>query len=371
MSPLERRFFSLLRAGLGGGAPDAALFTPDTDWEALYKLSFEQTVVGLVTDGIHRLPKECLPAQEERLDPFLGDLMFTETRNGQLNRAIPKLLRALADLPVAVVKGQPVGLCYPDPLRRQPGDIDLLLPPDAYPRAKEILLPKATKVEEESPEILHQGMFFGSVEVELHGTLSTLMSPSLDRKIKLLQDKMFRRGLSTCVLDGSPVTVPDADFSAEYEFVHFLHHYWSGGVGLRQVIDWSLFLSAHLDEIDPARVHADIQWLGMARLWHAFLAFAVEYLCMPESVPARLAWRPLRSGRRNVRIWAHIRRSGNFGKNAERTRGGESYLVRKFHSFWLLVVHDRLRHFMTFPLESLRFFFGAFGYGLGRLAKGE
>ena len=77
MTLLEQRFFSLLRSGLRGGAPDAALFPADTDWAALYDLSFRQTVVGLVTDGIHHLPAECLPPQEETLDPFLGDVMFT------------------------------------------------------------------------------------------------------------------------------------------------------------------------------------------------------------------------------------------------------------------------------------------------------
>ena len=110
MTLLEQRFFSLLRSGLRGGAPDAALFPADTDWAALYDLSFRQTVVGLVTDGIHHLPAECLPPQEETLDPFLGDVMFTETRNGQLNRALPRLVKALAGLRVAVVKGQPLGL---------------------------------------------------------------------------------------------------------------------------------------------------------------------------------------------------------------------------------------------------------------------
>ena len=40
MTLLEQRFFSLLRSGLRGGAPDAALFPADTDWAALYDLSF-------------------------------------------------------------------------------------------------------------------------------------------------------------------------------------------------------------------------------------------------------------------------------------------------------------------------------------------
>ena len=312
MTRLEQRFFSLLRSGLRGGAPDPALFPSDTDWAALHDLAFRQTVVGLVTDGIHRLSPECLPPQEETLDPFLGDVMFTETRNGQLNRALPKLVKVLDGLRVAVVKGQPLGLHYPDPMRRQPGDIDLLLPPEDYARAKEILVPKASKVEEEVADILHLGMFFGSIEVELHGTLSTLMSRSLDAKLNSLQEKMFRRGVEYCLIEGHPVPVPDVNFSAVYVFVHFLHHYWSGGIGLRQIVDWALLLERRHADIDMAQLRADIEFLGMTRLWHAFLAFAGKYFDTPEEVLKAVSWKPVCPGRRQERMWRAIRRSGVF-----------------------------------------------------------
>ena len=180
---LERQFFSLLRAGLWNEVPDAGLFGVDTDWEALYKLAYEQTVVGHVTDGINRLPRAVLPAREERLDPFLGDLLLTQQRNGALDRFIPVLFRALKAFPVLLIKGQGLARDYQDPTRRQPGDIDLLLQPQDYEAAKAILLSKATKVLEELPEIYHQGMKFKSIEVEIHGAVSTLMSPALYRRL--------------------------------------------------------------------------------------------------------------------------------------------------------------------------------------------
>ena len=369
MTLLEQRFFSLLRSGLRGGAPDAALFPADTDWAALYDLSFRQTVVGLVTDGIHHLPAECLPPQEETLDPFLGDVMFTETRNGQLNRALPRLVKALAGLRVAVVKGQPLGLNYPDPMRRQPGDIDLLLLPSFYETAKSILLPKATKVLEEEKDIWHQGMHFRSIEVEVHGSISTLMSKKLDRKLAALLEEQFDgRDFPSVSIGGARIPVPEAGFNAVYIFVHFLQHYWSGGVGLRQLVDWMTFVSVHKREIHPVMLEKRLEDLGLLHLWKVFTGFAQEFLgCPPEKLP--LAAAP--DSAKNARIWRYIRRCGNFGKNVDRTRAEESYLVRKVHSFWRLVVADRLRHFSVFPKESVRFFLGAFGYGLQRLAKGE
>ena len=77
----ENQFFALLRSGLWNEVPERDCFVEGTDWEALYRLSFEQTVVPLVTDGINRLPKEFLPAEPERLDPGHSDFAVLQFRS--------------------------------------------------------------------------------------------------------------------------------------------------------------------------------------------------------------------------------------------------------------------------------------------------
>ena len=365
----DSQFFALLRSGLWNVVPERAPFAGGVDWEALYELSRAQTVVPLVTDGVNRLPADVLPVDPERLDPFLGDMMATSNRNRVLDAFIPKMFRALEGIPVVLVKGQALAQDYPDPERRQPGDIDLLLLPESYEAAKAALLPKATKVLEEAPAIWHQGMYFHSVEVEIHGSISTLMSRKLDRQLAaLLKDEFDGRTFPVVTIGGADIPVPDTDFNAVYIFVHFLQHYWSGGVGLRQFVDWMTFVSVHKRDIHPVLLEKRLETLGLLEAWKVFTGFAQEYLgCPAEKLP--LAAAP--DAGKNARIWKYVRRCGNFGKNVDRTRKEEPYLVRKVHSFWRLVVADRLRHFAVFPKESVRFFLGAFGYGLQRLAKGE
>ena len=366
----DSQFFALLRSGLWNEVPERASFAGGVDWEDLYRLSFAQTVVPLLTDGINRLPQEFLPMDRpERLDPFLADLMATAKRNRTLDAFIPKLFHALDGIPTVLVKGQSLAQDYPDSERRQPGDIDLLLLPSSYEAAKAVLLPKATKVLEEEGAIWHQGMRFHSVEVEIHGSISTLMSRKLDRKLAALLEEQFAGAdFPTVSIGGADIPVPEAGFNAVYIFVHMLQHYWSGGVGLRQLIDWMTFVSVHKREIHPVILEKRLEDLGLLHVWKVFTGFAQEYLgCPEEKMP--LAAAP--DAGKNARIWRYIRRCGNFGKNVDRTRKEESYLVRKIHSFWRLVVADRLRHFPIFPKESIRFFLGAFGYGLQRLAKGE
>ncbi len=365
----EDQFFALLRSGLWNEVPDRVPFAGGTDWEALYRLSAQQTVVPLVTEGINRLPREFLPAEPERLDPFLGDMMATAKRNRSLDAFIPKLFHALEDIPVVLVKGQSLAQDYLEPERRQPGDIDLLLMPASYEAAKAVLLPKATKVMEEQAETWHQGMYFHSIEVEVHGSISTLISRKLDRKLAVLLEEQFDgRPFPSVLIGGAEIPVPEADFNATYIFVHFLQHYWSGGVGLRQLTDWMVFVSVHKRDIHPVILEKRLEGFGLLHMWKVFTGFVQEYLgCPAEKLP--LAAKP--DPKKNARIWNYIRRTGNFGKNQDRSRKKESYLVRKVHSLWRLVVADRLRHFPVFPKESVRFFYGAFGYGLQRLAKGE
>jgi len=376
----QRQFLALVRYGIGtqepapSGTPDP-LFDAGLEWEALHSLAAQQGMVGFVTDGIGRLQGPAAPVEDdERLDPFLSDLLAIERRNRRLDGFIPKLTTRLEEdgLHPVVVKGQVLARLYPFPEHRESGDIDLLILPDEYPKAKEILLPKATKVEAEAPEILHQGMFFGKVEVELHGSIATQMAPRLDRLVNaMMAEELSADRRERVTLEGVLVPVPSDRFNLIYVFVHFLQHYWGGGVGFRQLLDWAHLVASRAKSVDAAQLKADLKALGLLRLWRVFAGFAVEVFGIdPVRMPLyKKVWR-----RKNRRIVRFIFRSGNFGKafgHAARDKSKESYAKRKWRSLWELVVRDRLRHFGTFPGASLRFFFGATRYGLRRLSQGE
>ena len=375
-SPAEKQYLALLRYGASLGRPsdeeEAALFGDSLDWKGVYALASAQGTVGLVTDGIGCLRGPAAPVEDDiRLDPFLGDLLLIERRNATLDGFIPKFFHLIREsgLHPWLVKGQAIARVYPVPSHRESGDIDILLLPEEYSPARELLIPKASKLVEDVPEILHLGLYFGKTEVELHGTVSTLMSPRLDRRLAVLLADAFRRGGETVAIAGADIPVPDANFNALYVFVHFLHHYWSEGVGFRQLLDWTLLLRA--THPDPQWLRARLRELRLLHLWEVFAGFAAEaFGADPSGLPLyRKTWK-----RKNRRIARYLIRCGNFGKAAprpERDKASEGYVERKLRSFIQLVVVDRLRHFRTFPGASLRYFFGACRYGLKRLLKGE
>ena len=373
----QRQFLALVRLGTGTqqASADDPLFEGGLEWDAVHKLARQQGMVGFVTDGIGRLEGPAAPVEDdERLDPYLSDLLAIERRNHRLDPFVSKLTTRLEEdgLHPVVVKGQALAQLYPFPAHRESGDIDLLILPSEYPAAKAILLPKATKVSGEVAEILHQGMFFGKIEVELHGSVATLMSPGLDAKVNaMMEEELSSDRRETVLLDGLAVPVPSDRFNLVYVFVHFLHHYWSSGVGFRQLLDWAHLVAARGESVDRKQLRADLENLGLLHLWQVFAGFAVEHFGMdPAKMPLyKKIWRC-----KNRRIARFIFRCGNFGKalgRDERDKSKESYAGRKWRSFWQLVIRDRLQHIGTFPCASLRFFFGATRYGLLRLTKGE
>ncbi len=370
MNFTEKQFLSLLRSGLTGTVPDPALFAGTVGWEDIYRLADEQTVVPVVTDGIDLLPSALKPGIEI-LEPFLADTLATEMRNDTVNRFAGALFRKLnsTGMPALMVKGQGLARLYPQPGHRQPGDIDILVRPEDYPAVRDLLVAKASVADQEHAEILHQGMSFGSIEVEVHGTISTLMSVRLDRKLAALQEEMFRSEAFTSEdFGGVTVRMPSVLFNAVYILIHFLHHYWSGGVGLRQLTDWGLYVNRHFDEIDAGRLEGVLRDLGVLRLWQTFSGLSTTVLGTDKD---RFPLWTDRYHRKYEGILRYMLKCGNFGMNHPREAVERPYLLRKIHSFWRLVVADRLRHFPEFPAESVRYFTGAFHYGLIRLAEGE
>ncbi len=361
---------ALLRSGLSGEAPALPLFEGDVDWREIYSLSASQTIVSIVTDGISNIPDHLKPRIED-LEPFLADTLAVEMRNGQMDRFLVNIMDNLENrgfTPV-LLKGQGLAVNYPVPSHRQCGDIDLLAPVSEYREQVGLLAAKAGRVDGEYSEILHQGMMFGNIEVEVHGSIRTIFSPSLDRKLDAALERLFRdRDFSEVTIEGRGIRVPGDVFNAVYIFLHMFRHYFSGGVGLRQITDWARFIHSKRNSLDREKLKAVLEDLGLMGAWKVFGAFAVEYLAIPEeSVPF---YSPC-GKRRLERILAFVFKCGNFGANESTVREDEPYFIRKLHSFFLLDVHDKLRHFTEFPLYSLRYFFGAVSYGFGRLFRGR
>ena len=347
-------FFALVQAGLWEEAVNLSGYGT-IDYDRILQLAQEQAVVGLVAAGLEHVTDE--KVSKEIVLQFVGLALQLEQRNMSMNIFVARLFEDLRDKGVyaLLVKGQGIAECYERPQWRACGDVDLFLSDVNYEAAKSVLLPLASSVEKEGIAAKHQGMIIDGFDVELHGTLISGLSIRVDRSLREIKDAIFSEGKVRSWINGNTqVLLPSADEDAIYVFTHFLGHFYKGGIGLRQICDWTRLLWKYKNSLNQELLESRIRKMGLISEWRAFGAFAVDYLGMPkEAMPLyenSKCWK-----KKADRICSFIIRVGNFGHNRDMSfyhKG--SYLMQKIKSFGRRC-GDLLKHFIIFPLDTLRF----------------
>ena len=366
----RQAFLALVRAGLW---ERGVLLSPygEMDLGAVYRLSEEQAVMGLVAAGLEHSSDVVLPKEEVLV--FVGGVLPLEQRNIEMNALVAQLfdrLREAGTNPV-LVKGQGIAQCYERPLWRASGDVDLLLCGDDYEKAKALLLPQAVRVSTEYTAFKHVGLnLAGGFEVEIHGTQHTRLSRRVDGMIDDVQREIFSGGKVRPWMDGDTrVLLPAPDEDVIIVFTHILHHFFFEGIGLRQICDWCRLLWKYCSEIDVKLVENRLRAARLMTEWQAFAALAVDWLGMPvEAMPLYSSNK--RWSRKAEKIMADVLKVGNFGHNHRRKFKGKPYLVRKSFSFGGHL-RDMLRHFPVFPKDSILFMGGMISTGLHAAVRGE
>lgn len=363
-------FFALLRAGLWEQGVQILPYEP-LDFDALYKLADEQSVVGLIAAGLEHVEDRKVTKPEAVA--FLKKVFSLEGRNQGINRFISELYAKLREARIytVLVKGQGVGQCYARPQWRSVGDVDLLLDSENYDKAKVFLAPMASFVDKENPKDKHQGMTIDTFTVELHGTLHGNISRHADAIVDRVQEDTLSLGSVRLWKNGdTEVFLPSPDNDVILVFSHIIQHFLRGGIGLRQICDWCRLLWTFRDSIDSGLLKTRIQAMRLMTEWKAFAAFAVEYLGLPVDVMPLYDdsshWK-----KKARRIRAFILRVGNFGHNRDSGIYKKyPYVVFKAISLGRHV-GDFLEHLFIFPLDSLRVFGNMITGGVKAVAKGE
>ena len=356
----QQAFFELMRAGLW--EKEALLDQyKKVDYDEVLRIADEQSIIGLVTAGIEHVQDVKIP--QDVVLQFIGMSLQLEQQNKALNDFIVWLLETLRkkDVYTLLVKGQGIARCYERPLWRASGDVDLLLSDTNYEKAKKVLIPLADNVEQEYKTFKHIGMTMnGDYVVELHGTLHSRLSRKVDRVVDEVQKDVFCGGnVRSWYNNGTSVFLPSADNDVIFVFTHILHHFYLGGIGLRQICDWCRLLWTYRSKLDLRLLKSRIHGMGLMSEWKAFAALAVNFLGMPsEAMP----FYDSRFKVKGERILEFVLETGNFGHSRNRTVPG-NYLSRKTVSLWNKG-KDFGRHAMIFPMDSIKFFWHFFWNGV-------
>ena len=330
---LEDALFTLLRLGLGAVEPQPleVALSPE-DWERLYSLAAEQSVLGIAYAGAARLPKDAQPPLELALQ-WASDAEAVRGHNRMLNAEASRLTQFFAAVgrKTAILKGPANAMLYPDPLSRQCGDIDIWVEGG---RESVLALLKEKNLVADGGSLMklytaphHVDFAPGpeGIHVEVHFDPSSgNLNPFANRRMmRYLVGEIAKAG----EVPGG-FCVPSLKFALVMQMSHIQRHFLSKGIGLRQIIDYYVLLQ-NSTEADRAEVAAHLRDFGIAHMagalmWVLGAKLGLErdrMLCSPDAFRGR--W-----------LLSKVFAGGNFGLYATEERG----LVRRwFARRWRLL----------------------------------
>lgn len=346
-------FFALLQAGLWEKEVRLAPYG-EVDYSEILKLATEQSVVGLIAAGLGHVTDMKVP-QEWALQ-FVGQTLQIEQRNKAMNVFVARLIEKLRenDIYALLVKGQGIAQCYEKPLWRSCGDVDLLLSDTNYDKAKKVLMPLVSNVEQEFVFLKHLGMTIDGWEVELHGSQRPRLTEKIDGVVDEVRGDVFYGGNVRSWMNGhTQVFLPGVDCDVIFVLTHILHHYYQEGVGLRRICDWCRLLYSYKDSLNYGLLENRLKKMGLVTEWKAFYNLTSRYLGMPDLVQGSgLMVKDSRLDKKADRIMQFVMECGIFGHKRSPNKG-KTRIGKKAASLWRRTA-DSFRHFATFPKNSLK-----------------
>ena len=376
MNNNQQAFFALVRAGLFPVHGERFMvndsFFRNVDWGKVYQLAQEQSLQGLVLQGIDwfKVHDSGFTVSQVLLLQWIGEVQIIEQQNKTLNAFINSITKKFEneDVRGLLVKGQGVAQCYERPFWRVSGDVDLILDEENYQRGKLVLSKMASLDHEENLFDKHYSAEVDGFCVELHGTMRGMLTKKADDFMDALQVDLFKNNrFREWNNDGTVVKLPCPDDDVLFVFTHILKHFFNYGIGLRQVCDWCRLLYTFRDSLDYGLLESRLRKMGLMSEWKVFGALAVEYLGMPiEAMPFlkfrdesfkfrdRLKDKEYRKYKRKAdRVLAFILETGNFGHNRDNSYyNNTNAIVRGLMSLWRHTC-DSFKHSFIFPVDSI------------------
>ena len=295
MTNSERVLLELISSSLFG---IQRTYPVNTDWDYVLKEAQAQAVVGVVgytvperNSGNWTVPKYQILTNYFHILYIQQQLIELLTSRG---------------IPLAILKGTAAAIYYPIPSQRAMGDIDFIVPRDRYEEAKTTLLKEGYVIThpEENPPARHIGFQKDGVHFELHHHFSY---EDLDIEAYIIDGLKHPE---TATIDGFSFPMLPKLANGLVLLAHLRRHLQSG-VGLRQVIDWMMYVDKVLDdEFWDSEFREVAERLNLTTLAKTATRMCQMYLGLPTSI----TWCSDADTALCESLMENLLASGNFGR---------------------------------------------------------
>ena len=338
----QKIFFDFLRFCIGSAKeiPDSL---KEADWKELYAIAKKQCLVGVLFDGIKKLPAEHVGMKKEFLLQWMAESQMLEKANVRLNDAAIRVSEWFRKkgFRTCILKGQGNALMYPNPYSRTPGDIDIWVE-----GGDKRVISFVRSISPHEKACYHHIEFpsYKGVEIEVHYRPSFLQCFWHNRKLQEYYERVKEEQFSHRVMLGEQgeIAIPTVEFNLIFQLTHIYAHLMNEGIGLRQLLDY-YFLLLHADMKDVTELQRNLKHIGIWKFAGAIMYIMQEVFGMPVS---RLIVPP--NEKYGKFVLNEVLEAGNFGKHDERNRFGRSQLGHNLQR-----VYRDMRLVRYFPAEAL------------------
>ena len=234
----QKIFFDFLRFCIGS-AKEIPGSLKEVDWKELYAIAKKQCLVGVLFDGIKKLPAEHVGMEKELLLQWMAECQMLEKANVRLNDAAIQVSEWFRKkgFRTCILKGQGNALMYPNPYSRTPGDIDIWVEGE-----DKRVISFVRSISPHEKACYHHIEFpsYKGVEVEVHYRPSFLLCFWHNRKLQKYYERVKEKQFSHRVMLGEQeeIAIPTAEFNLIFQLTHIFSHLMNEGIGLRQLVDY-------------------------------------------------------------------------------------------------------------------------------------
>ena len=234
----QKIFFDFLRFCIGS-AKEIPSSLKEADWKELYAIAKKQCLVGVLFDGIKKLPAEHVGMKKELLLQWMAESQMLEKANVRLNDAAIQVSEWFRKkgFRTCILKGQGNALMYPNPYSRTPGDIDIWVE-----GGDKRVISFVRSISPHEKACYHHIEFpsYKGIEVEVHYRPSFLLCFWHNRKLQKYYERVKEEQFSHRVMLGEQgeIAIPTAEFNLIFQLTHIYAHLMNEGIGLRQLVDY-------------------------------------------------------------------------------------------------------------------------------------
>ena len=315
LSPEQQAMVSLLAERIFGGA-ETAVLTEQVD-QILQESEYQSVFPYVYSLLEKRDPQACASWKLKYFQYISNNFNIINA-----HYVVHTMLQD-AGIPYTIIKGCASSFYYPEPEYRAMGDVDLYVERQSMEQVRTVFAQHGCDVSGmEHPH--HWSFDLNGVTVEVHWAPSGIPAED-DGTIRSMFDDLIarRREISICEQN---MFIPNPFHHGMIMLLHTANHLTAGGIGLRHLLDWLVFVEAFSDEEFCNIFEANLRKAGLWEFARVLTAIGVQCFSLRARTFCKDISEELCFG-----ILKDIFDGGNFGIKAP-DRLNESKLLRNNRS---------------------------------------